>query len=184
MSNAPVDVLTTNNSQAIYDGVTALNERCHRQIGFMASVRHLSTTIERVLAYRAALDAHSIQPNETLIRYLESMTDPVQASADALVERGCTAIVASNNVLTSKLLAALYSGAWADRDVEILGYRDPAHGAYPHDGAQWLEEPIGEMGRLAAEAILRRIADPLAEPVATVLRASYTPQGTAAFPRQ
>lgn len=179
VANAPVDVLTTDNSGAIFEGVSALIERGHRQIGFMASVRHLSTTVERVLAYRAALEAHSIQPDERFIRYLESMTDPVQASADALIDDGCTAIVASNNVLTSKLLASRHSGAWSVRHIEILGYRDPAHGAYPHDDAQWLEEPIGEMGRLAAEAILRRVADPLAEPQHTVLRASYAAQGNA-----
>jgi len=65
----------------------------------------------------------------------------------------------------------------SNRAVEILGYRDPAYGAYPLDDAHWLEEPIGEMGRLAGEAIIRRVADPLAKPQRTVLRASYAPQG-------
>jgi LacI family transcriptional regulator len=173
LANAPVDVVTTDNSGAIYEGVSALIGRGHQRIGFMASVRHLSTTAERVLAYRAALKDHAIAVDDGLIRYVDSITDPVQPSAQALIHQGCTAIVASNNVLTGKLLAALHAGAWSDQDVEILGYRDPAHGAYPHDGAQWLEEPIGEMGRIAAEAILRRVADPQAEPRETVLRAAY-----------
>jgi LacI family transcriptional regulator len=179
MANAPVDTLTTDNSDAIRDGVSALVGRGHRRIGFMASVRHLSTTAERVLAYRSALADHSIDVDERLICYLESMTDPVQTSADALVDEGCTAIVASNNVLTSRLLAALHSGTWPGRGIEILGYWDPAHGAYPHDDAQWLEEPIGEMGRLAGEAIIRRLADPLAEPRETVLRASFAARASA-----
>jgi LacI family transcriptional regulator len=179
VANAPVDVLTTDNSGAIYDGVSALIGRGHHRIGLMASVRHLSTTAERVLAFRAALTDHSIEADERLIRYLESATDPVQTPADALIAEGCTAIVASNNVLTSKLLAARHSGAWPDRDIEILGYRDPAHGAYPLDDAQWLEEPIGEMGRLAGEAIIRRVGDRLAETRETVLRASFAARGSA-----
>lgn len=177
VANAPVDIVTTDNSGAIYEGVSALIADGHRRIGFMASVRHLSTTAERVLAYRSALADHSLETDDRLIRYVESMRDPVQPSAEALLDEGCTAIVASNNVLTTKLLAALHAGTWADRDLEILGYRDPAHGVYPRDDARWLEEPIGEMGRLAGEAIIRRMAEPRAEPHRTVLRASYTPHG-------
>ena len=177
VANAPVDVVTTDNSSAIYEGVSALIAHGHRRIGFMASVRHLSTTAERVLAYRTALADHSIEVDENLIRYLESISDPVQPSAEALIDEGCTAMVASNNVLTSRLLAAFHAGTLSNRAVEILGYRDPAYGAYPLDDAHWLEEPIGEMGRLAGEAIIRRVADPLAKPQRTVLRASYAPQG-------
>lgn len=181
VANAPVDVVTTDNGEAIYEGVSALIGDGHRRIGFMASVRHLSTTAERVHAFRTAIKDHGLESDDRLIRYLESMTDPVQPSADALIQQGCTAIVASNPVLTGKLLAAFHTGAWPDRDIEILGYRDPAHGVYPNDNARWLEEPIGEMGRLAGEAILRRVADPHAEPHATVLRASYSARGPAAI---
>lgn len=177
VANARGDSVTTDNSAAIYEGVSALIAHGHTRIGFMASVRHLSTTAERVAAYRTALTEHSIDIDEKLVRYVESMSDPVQPSAEALIDEGCTAIVASNNVLTSKLLAAFHAGSLSDRDVELLGYRDPGYGAYPLDDAHWLEEPIGEMGRLAGEAIIRRIADPHAEPQRTVLRASYTPRG-------
>lgn len=179
VANAPVDVVTTDNSGAIYEGVSALITRGHRKIGFMASVRHLSTTAERVLAYRAALADHGLDADEWLIRYLESISDPVQPSAEALMDEGCTAIVASNNVLTSRLLAAFQAETWSDREIEILGYRDPAHGVYPRSDVRWLEEPIGEMGRLAGKAIIRRMADPTAEPRRTVLRASYAPPGSA-----
>jgi LacI family transcriptional regulator len=178
-ANATVDVVTTDNSAAMYEGVSALITRGHRKIGFMASVRHLSTTAERVDAYRDALADHGLDVDKRLIRYLESISDPVQPAAEALMDEGCTAIVASNNVLTSRLLMAFRAGTWSDREIEILGYRDPAHGVYPHGDVRWLEEPIGEMGRLAGEAIIRRIADPTAEPRRTVLRASYAPPGSA-----
>lgn len=172
VANAHVDTVTTDNSGAVHAGVSALIAAGHRSIGFMASVRHLSTTAERVGAYRRALTEHGIPVDESLERYLESMTDPVRQSADVLVDRGCTAIVASNNVLTGKLLSAIAEGAWRDREIEVLGYRDPAH-VYAPSAAHWLEEPIGEMGRAAGEAIIRRLGDPLAAPTETVLRASY-----------
>ncbi|MGN6503298.1 MAG: LacI family DNA-binding transcriptional regulator [Pseudolysinimonas sp.] len=170
VENAPVDVVTTDNAGAIHEGLSALIAVGHRRVGILASVRHLSTTAERVNAYRAALSENGIEPEESWIRYVESMADPVQPSAQALLDAGCTAIVASNNVLTSKLLAAFPAG-----DLAILGYRDPAHEVSPRTDVRWLEEPIGEMGRLAGEAIIRRIAEPLAEPKRTVLRALYTP---------
>ena len=175
LEHSTVDTITTDNSIAIRDGIAALVARGHRRIGFMASVKHLSTTAERVRAYRHALEEHGLVPDDDLIRYLESMTDPVQSSAEALVQHGCTAIVASNNVLTAKLLAAMPAGAWGGRGIEILGYRDPTHMASPYDEVQWLEEPIGEMGRLAGESIVRRLADPDVEPTTTVLRATFSP---------
>ena len=179
VAHAPVDTVTTDNSAAIQEGVSALIARGHRRIGFMASVRHLSTTAERVQAYRGALAAHSIDIDENLIRYVESMTDPVEPLAASLVDQGCTAIVASNNVLTGTLLASIADGTWAGREIDVLGYRDPSHGSYPRNDAQWLEEPIGEMGRLAGEAIIRRLAEPDAAPRATVLQASYVTRGPA-----
>ena len=174
LSNAPVDTITTDNTSAIRDGIAALFARGHRTIGFMASIEHLSTTGERVRAYRDALEEHGLLSDDRLIRYLESMTEPVQPFAQYLLEQGCTAIVASNNVLTGKLLAAMHAGAWAAQDVEILGYRDPTHIAFPDDETQWLEEPISEMGRLAGEAIVRRLADPDAKPETTVLGATFS----------
>jgi LacI family transcriptional regulator len=173
LAHAPVDVITTDNSAAIYDGVSALISGGHRQIGFMASVRHLSTTAERVRGYRQALEDNLLPADDRLIRYLEAMTDPVGPSADSLVDAGCTAIVASNNVLTNKLLADRHTGRWAAREVELLGYRDPAYIGYPLNEEPWLEEPIGEMGRLAGEAIVRRIEDPGAESRSTILTAVY-----------
>jgi LacI family transcriptional regulator len=174
LANTSVDSITTDNSAAIKEGITALVAHGHRTIGFMASVRHLSTTAERVAAYRDALKEHGLEVDENLVCYLESMTDPVQPFAETLIKRGSTAILASNNVLTGKLLAAVHAGAWSERDVEILGYRDPNHVVYPQDDAQWLEEPISEMGRLAGEAIVRRLADPDAEPHAVVLDATFS----------
>lgn len=173
LANAEVDVITTDNFGAIRDGVTDLIGRGHRRIGFLASVKHLGTTAERVNGYRAALADRDLPCDEELIRYVESMSDPVQASADALLDEGCTAIVASNNVLTAKLMAALHTGAWPCSEVEILGYRDVAHYGYPADAAGWLEEPIVEMGRLAGEAIVRRLTDPGSPPAQTALKASF-----------
>lgn len=173
LTNAPVDTITTDNFGAIHRGVAELIRRGHRRIGFLASVRHLNTTAERVHGYRTALEEHSIPWDEDLIRYLESMTDPVQESADTLLDLGCTAIVASNNVLTTKLMAAFHHGTWPLRNSEILGYRDSAHFGYLADDTGWLEEPIAEMGRLAGEAILRRLTDPAAAPNQIVLRASF-----------
>ena len=179
LSNAPVDTISTDNFGAIHNGVTALIGRGHRRIGFMASVRHLSTTSERVRAYRAALEEHAIPWDERLIRYSESLTESVKAPADALLDLGCTAIVASNNMLTGRLVAALHTGNWLPREIKILGYRDPAHFGFFEHEAEWLEEPISEMGRLAGEAIVRRMSDPTTERLHTVLRASFLAQSEA-----
>lgn len=172
--HASVDVIRTDNTTAIVEGTAALFARGHRTIGFMASVKRLSTTAERVRAYRQALEAFGVAPDDGLISYLESMTDPVEPIARSLIERGATAIVASNNVLTAKLLAAAHAGAFGGQDVEILGYRDPTHVGFAQDTTPWIEEPIGEMGRLAGEAIIRRIADPETEPQTMVLSANFS----------
>jgi LacI family transcriptional regulator len=182
LANSRADTVTTDNSAAIHQGVSALIEQGHRKIGLMASVRRLSTTTERVHAYCAALEEHSLDVDEGMVRYLESITDPVGAAVDSLIGQGCTAIVASNNVLTNRLLAAVYAGSWPGRKIEILGYRDPARSERPGD-ALWIVEPIGEMGRLAGEAIVQRVTAPLAERRDASLQALLlTPQAAPVAP--
>lgn len=174
LAHAPVDTITTHNADAMRKGVSALIEAGHRRIGFMASVRHLSTTTERVGAYCDALLEHRIPVDPDLILYLETMTEPIQPAAEKLRAEGCTAIVASNNVLTSKLLAVTRAPGWTGNDFEMLGYSDPTHPAEMTGESGWLEEPVSEMGRLAAETIVHRLLEP-SDPVrATALQAKLS----------
>lgn len=175
MRNADVDMVVTENSTAISEGVYSLVRAGHEKIGLMASVRHLSTTQERVKAYRETLEGLGITSDPELIRYLDSLSDPVQPDAQFLVDRGCTAIVASNNVLSTKLLAMVHSSSGPGPLVDVLGYRDPLHYVHLRDGASWLEEPIAEMGRLAGQAIVDRIAAPRSQSSRFLLHASYVP---------
>lgn len=168
------DTVTTNNTQALHDGVSSLIQRGHRRIGFLASIRHLTTTGQRVHAYKATLEEHGLTPHDELICYIESITDSARPSAEKLIDRGCTAIVASNNVLTNQLVAESRTHLWQGRDIEILGYRDPTHLDIPYLGNEWIEEPVGEMGRRAAEAMVRRLANPDGEVRAIDLTATFS----------
>lgn len=172
--SARADTIITDNSAAIHDGIAALISRGHRRIGFMASAPHLSTTQERVQAYCGALEHHGLPVDADLIRYVQAITDPVGPSAEDLLDRGCTAIVASNNVLTNKLSAELHALGAARNGVEILGYIDPTQKGQPCTESEWIEEPVGEMGRLAGEAIVQRLAAPHADLSTTTLHATLS----------
>lgn len=172
--HAPVDTVITDNTAAIRGAMGALISRGHEKIGLMASAAHLSTTKERVRAYRDALKEQGLPINRNAIRYLKAITDPVGPSAQALLDLGCTAIVASNNVLTNKLIAAFSDPSWGNRRADIVGYLDPTHQGHSLAASEWIEEPVTEVGRLAGEAIVRRIAEPGAERLVTKLHATLS----------
>lgn len=160
VQGAPGDFVITENATAIRQGVTDLVEAGFERIGVIASSRYLSTTVERVEAYRAALQSCGIDSDPRLVAYLTSISDPIEPALQSLIDLGCTAILASNNVVTNRLLRIVSSARWRERNLRVLGYRDPVYEIGKTRRISFIEEPVVDMGRIAGEAIVHRIAEP------------------------
>ena len=81
---APYDSVISANYQAMSDGVEYLIKKGHSKIGFITGIPRISTTKERLDAYRDTMEKHGIF-SEALIRTGTSMTSLVVENLDALL---------------------------------------------------------------------------------------------------
>lgn len=162
--NCRHDSILISNYTAMYNGVSSLIELGHRKIGYIAGLSHLSTTIERQNAFFDAMKGHGIATvDDALIKYGDSMHNSAVQPASELINAGCTALVVSNNAMATDVISYLYEYRRdLPENIPVLGYQEGLRDVYVIKPFGVITQPTVEMGRLAAEQIVKRIADPSA----------------------
>lgn len=155
---AEVDSVTVNNQKAARDAVTHLIERGCRRIGIVTGPPDISTASDRLAGYRAALRAAGLPVDPELVMRGDFRIDSGRASTHALFRRSSPpdALFVTNNLM---LVGALGALAEADiefpRDVLVAGF-DAMGWAGLTPPLTLVEQPTYEIGRRAAELVLRR----------------------------
>lgn len=161
IKDCPHDTITISNYDAIYESVVGLIKKGHGKIGYIAGLRRLSTTSERLAAYAQALKDNGLPYRKTYIQFADSMADSAYRSTEALIQEGCDALLVSNNVMTIDALCYLTDhGIWPNRDIDIVGYAEDDRDLYPKNWIDHIVQPTEEMARLAGERMLERIKSP------------------------
>ncbi|MDR1795866.1 MAG: LacI family transcriptional regulator [Clostridiales Family XIII bacterium] len=155
-----VDAVVIDNRRIACEAVRHLIGRGHRRIGIITSSRGEYTADERVRGYLDALDEAGIEPDPGLIiRKSFDLESGLEGYRKLLGKSGgVTAIFAtSHNITMGVLMAAGADGKRVPRDISIVGF----------DAMDWLrivnppltivEQPMAQIGRLAAEILLRRL---------------------------
>lgn len=170
--NSQADSVLASDSDSIRQGFQALVDDGHTRIGFIAGLRRLSTTEERLNAYRAGLEQNSIPWRPELVKYADSMAQSACNCTQELIEAQCTAIIVGNNVMTVDTISFVqHHLAKGGEAVQVLGY------SY-NDWYSWLPnigcivQPDREIGHAAGNQILRRIEKPNA-PIQSISFNSY-----------
>lgn len=160
LNDCPLDIVSVSDVNAITAGMTRLISNGHTKIGYMGDFPHLSTSRERLQAYKDILENHFIPVNESFIKITSSLSHEAYTLTGELLKKGCTAIVIGNNLMTADAYSYLYRHGNAFPNVQILGYyhHDLAPFFSPEDGIIMLNEK--DMGRSAAQQILDRIKNP------------------------
>lgn len=175
LPHCPCDTITVANYEAMYQGVTYLIRTGHTRIGYITGLPRISTTAERLDAYRSAMATHHL-PTEGLIRIGDSMSSCVATNLDALLEANCTALVVSNNVMaTEAMLQLLERGLHASKDIDLLGYKDSEQAQYGLQHMHLICQPTIDLARVAGRQILERIESPGLPVRQTVIQAVFTP---------
>lgn len=170
LPHCPCDSVTISDFEPIYRGTERLLFKGHKKIGYIAGLNHLSTTAERLGAYRRALADHGVPENPGLVQYADSMAESARACAENLIRQNCTAMVVSNNVMTLDTLIYLNErGFIPGRDISVVGYCEDQREAGLFHGVDFIRQPISELGRTAGEQIVDRIRNPRIPPRSTVL---------------
>jgi len=157
VKDCPCDTVLISSKDAVIEGTKQLVQSGHKKIGYIAGLKRLSTTVERLQAFTSALAECHIGMDPDLILYADAMAGSACSCTQKLIDAGCTAIVVSSNVMTFDAVTCIQEHmARGGSPVEVLGY------SY----SNWLSflpnlklivQPEREMGRMAGNQILKRI---------------------------
>lgn len=169
LPDCPCDMIIPQDYPAIYNGVRQMLLDGHRQIGFITGLMRLSTSVNRLNAYKEALEEFNIPINEELIQNGNSLSQSAVPLVQKLLEKGCTGIVASNNVMLDDVLYYLNSqGIRLGTDLVLLGQTVEGQKNFFTKEVRMILQPSKEIGRIAGQQILERIQNP-AMPIRTTV---------------
>ena len=90
------------NFQPIYRSVCRLAGKGDQRIGIIGGLPRLSSTQERISAYRQAVADCGLPEDEHLIQYGDSLENSACACLDQLLERKCDAIIVCQGLMASE----------------------------------------------------------------------------------
>jgi LacI family transcriptional regulator len=149
------------NEGGMYEAVSHLVERGHRQIGILAGLSGMSTMEERLAGYRRALRDHGIALDERLVRFCRLSIEEGRDVALGLLREVPlpTALVANdNNMLLGILLALQQLGLECPEDVALIGFDEHPWASVTSPAITVVRQPSYEIGRTAADILLKMLA--------------------------
>ena len=165
------DNVTITSERAIYDAVNYLYVKGHRKIGFLSGLPTISTSIERLNAYKRALSQNNLPFSEDMVSLGNSLVENTKAGTESLLRVGCTAIVVCNGLMTYEAQQYLWNTNNADSNkIDIVGFKDEYRLVA---GSVFVSQPIDELGIRTAEQILYRIQNPDAPTKEIVLNSLF-----------
>ncbi|HSB80366.1 MAG TPA: LacI family DNA-binding transcriptional regulator [Candidatus Methylomirabilis sp.] len=135
----------------------------HRHIGFVSGLPQLSTAADRLRGYREALRGAGLRVDSQLIHPGGFKAELAQQAAHELLKlpRRPTAIVAGNDLMALGVMqAAGELGIRIPQALAVAGFDDIGMAGHRQIQLTTMAQQKAEMGRLAAEAILKIIRDP------------------------
>ncbi len=176
----PYTWLDVNNRRAFERAASLLLDLGHRRIGFLNGIEEMDFAIRRRTGFESAMTARGVPADPALMRS-EEMTEGYghRAACGMLADP-----VPPTAFLTSSLLIALgvrraveEAGLKMGRDISIVTHDDEL--SYLRNGDDIpiftaVRSSVREAGRLAAEMLIRRIADPTLPHASRLLEAELT----------
>jgi LacI family transcriptional regulator len=148
------------NRDAARIAVAHLIDLGHRRIGMVAGKPNITSTTDRLAGYRLALDTAGIPFDDALVVSGGSQIDKARSATTALLDLSVppTALFVANNLMTIGAVAAIEDrGLAVPADVAIAGFDDFPWADVFRPTLTCIAQPTYELGRAAAELLLRRI---------------------------
>ena len=170
--------ICVSNFQPIYRSVCRLAGKGDRRIGITGGLPRLSSTQERISAYRQAMADCGLPEEEGLIQYGDSLENSACACLDKLLERRCDAIIVCQGMMASETIIYLHQkGIRLGKDIDLVSFVDYDSDVYTlyADQMDTIIQPVEELGQSAGEQILKRVEEPDAPIFEKVLSSAYKP---------
>jgi DNA-binding LacI/PurR family transcriptional regulator len=147
--------------------VNYLVRKGHRRIAHIAGDQATPPGRLRLESYRSSIIGAGLPLDEDLIVYGDFTRGSATSLARQLMahDEPPSAIFAANDTMAVDALLALDElGYRVPDDVAIVGYDDTTEAQLVRPQLTTVRQPVAEMGHVAAELLLERIADPSAAP--------------------
>jgi LacI family transcriptional regulator len=162
--NEPTTTFPTVGSTIWLGGYTAteyLISLGHRRIGIITFPLHLTTSRARLAGYREALERAGVPIDPALIcegSYL--LGDGVEQTKHLLdLPNPPTAIFAGNDAQAAGVYQVLYErNIRVPEDISVIGFDDVMYTAQMSPPLTTIRQPLAEIGKMAVNMLLRRIA--------------------------
>ena len=155
----------------------------HRRIGLIAGPDEYELSAWRVAGWRAAMAAHDL-PTDDLMFQGDFSYESGRQGAEALLEAGATAIIASNDQMSlATLLLARDRGVDVPGDLSLVSFDDTPIARFAHPPLTSVVQPIAEVTSRAVELIIAERAGRDAPTDPIEIAASLAVRGSTAPPR-
>ena len=156
-----------NNYAGVYEGTEHLIRQGFERIGILAGFQRLSSMRERLQGYKDALTKYGIPIREDWIVYSElSVEAGFNAASQILsLDDRPTALLINNNFLSLGTLTCVKQlGLRVPQDVALIGFDDHPWAAVSSPPLTVIRQPVGQLGKIAAEMALALVKnEPLAQ---------------------
>lgn len=159
-----VTTIALNHAQAARLALEYLAELGHRRIAFIKGQVFSSDTEVRWQAIRSTAKSLGLRVRPSLVAQLEGDSPSPELgyiAAKKLLAAGeaFTALFAFNDVSAIGAIRALREAGYrVPEEISVIGFDDVHAAAFHNPALTTIRQPLSEMGRLAAETLLRRIA--------------------------
>jgi DNA-binding LacI/PurR family transcriptional regulator len=158
-----LDAVTTDSDAGIMAAVEHLHGHGHRAIGFVGGPVDVSTGRRREEAFFAALRRLGLETSPEWVARADFREEGGhQAALEVLTcESRPTALFVANEMMTLGALRAVRElGLSMPTDLAVIGFDDTPWARLLDPPLTVVAQPAYDLGRLAAEALLRRLDDP------------------------
>lgn len=181
LPNCPFETLCIDSFEATFESINYLINKGHTKIGYITGLNRISTTQERLRAYKEAMTKAGLDCKQ-FVRIGNSMSHCVISHLTSLIDSGCSAIVIANNLMATEALTKLLDdGMLAKNQIELVGFKDSDQPQYGLQHMSIINQPTSQLGKLAGLRILEMLNSEnvfLSRRPITALKATFEPKGT------
>jgi LacI family transcriptional regulator len=171
------DIARISAYQSMREAVNTIAERGHRKIGYIAGIPHISSSKERLSAYKDALEYNNIAIEEKKIVYGYSMQSQTNNAIDKLLAQKCSAIITSNNLMSLQAsYHLLLKGIRPGKDIDLVVFKEYEFYNTHLSNCDMIIQPVLELGAISGEAILKRVENPSAPIREMILNCTFQPK--------
>ena len=162
LEGVDADLVRIDHEYGAYLATRHLLELGHRDIAFIGGPANTSVAQMRLAGYRRALkEAGIVLPVERMLESDFTSTGGYRAAAQLLEREPPSAIFAANDMIGIGVLrAAAERNVRVPSELSVIGFDDIQMSRYVYPALTTVGQSILQLGEMAAEVLLRRIATP------------------------